>query len=449
MGRLSHKKHLKFLRASLFIIIFLAVPPFIKEAQAACCVACKMCVQGDCTAAETIIETNHATGRATINNYFTVEMESFKVWMVNDFFLPLILPALEKFTEQLSAVAMKQILVFGMFLDAGQQLETQRLFQELLVQAHKDYQPSEDFCQFGTNVRSLAHSESVSDHNAQALRFIQLSRHLGNAHSAGAETIGHDKQGRWIKFSQRYCDPYDNGSLQATPNTGLMLACGALINGEQINIDVDYTRLIDNPRTIDVAFHLPPGPGLGISHEQEQDVLALSKNLYGHNILSRDLRGSALKNEQTQHLYLALRSIAAKRSVAENSYNAIVGMKAAGSSDSMSAGTQTREFLGAILAELGTPADEIYGILGEHPSYYAQLEVLAKKIYQNPDFYANLYDKPANVERKSVALRAIETMLDRAIYESQLRQEMATSVLLSSRLRPVFRQANRELAVEE
>ena len=106
---------------------------------------------------------------------------------------------------------------------------------------------------------------------------------------------------------------------------------------------------------------------------------------------------------------------------------------------------QTREFLGAVLTELGVPANEVYQLIGERPSYYAQLEIMAKKIYQNPDFYANLYDKPANVARKGVALKAIELMLDRAIFESQLRQEMAMSVLLSSRLRSTFRDVNKDL----
>ncbi len=109
-------------------------------------------------------------------------------------------------------------------------------------------------------------------------------------------------------------------------------------------------------------------------------------------------------------------------------------------------------YLGAILVELGIPEEEIAEYLGDpanepeaYPSYYAQLELLAKKIYQNPDFYANLYDKPANVARKSVALKAIDLMLDRAIYESQLRQEMSMSVLLSSRLRKQFKDAQKDL----
>jgi hypothetical protein len=99
---------------------------------------------------------------------------------------------------------------------------------------------------------------------------------------------------------------------------------------------------------------------------------------------------------------------------------------------------KTREFLGAIMKELGLNDTEIYQTIGENPSYYAQLEILAKKLYQSPDFFAGLYDKPANVERKSVALKAIDLMLDRAIYESQMRQEMSMSVLLSTQLQGDF-----------
>ena len=43
-------------------------------------------------------------------------------------------------------------------------------------------------------------------------------------------------------------------------------------------------------------------------------------------------------------------------------------------------------------------------------------------------------------------MKAIELMLDRAIYESQIRQEMLTSVLLSAKLRHAIREVNRDLA---
>ena len=211
---------------------------------------------------------------------------------------------------------------------------------------------------------------------------------------------------------------------------------------KRINIDVNYTRAVDEPRTLDVNFTN------GAVTDDEEDVLALSNNLYGNNVLTRNALKEYLKNVEYQHLYLALRSVAAKRSVAQNSFDAIVGLKTAGTLG-MSGGAgkpNTSPFLGAIMTELGVPVADVYNIIGENPSYYAQLELLAKKIYQNPDFYANLYDKPANVARKSVALKAIEIMVDRAIFESQIRQEMATSVLLSARLRGQFRNANKNLS---
>ena len=58
------------------------------------------------------------------------------------------------------------------------------------------------------------------------------------------------------------------------------------------------------------------------------------------------------------------------------------------------------------------------------------MEILTKKIYQNPDFYTNLYDKPANVERKGVALQAIGLMQKFDLFKSNLRSEASLSVLL-------------------
>ena len=83
-----------------------------------------------------------------------------------------------------------------------------------------------------------------------------------------------------------------------------------------------------------------------------------------------------------------------------------------------------------ILTELGVPATEALDMLGENPSYYAQMEILTKKIYQNPDFYTNLYDTPANVERKTVALQAIKLIQKFDMLKSYLRGEATVSVLL-------------------
>jgi len=353
-------------------------------------------------------------------------------------------------------------MIFGTFLDAKQQLETQRLFQELEVQAHKDYHPSEDFCWFGTSVRSMAASEQIGQVNALVLNAAQLGRELGNANLAAAETPYADKAARWKKFTTNYCDPADNNqNSKNEKTTGLALACPKPPkDSRRINLDIDYTRAIDEPRTLEINFTNGAKKGLTSGAPStnttvdpsddeslttdEQDIIALSQNLYANTVPSRNVFKANLKDEDPQALYMALRSVVAKRSVARNSFNAIVGLKSAGTQSglpTLASGTTpaqkapaTNKFLGAILTELGVPAKEVYSIIGNDPSYYAQLELLAKKIYQNPDFYSNLYDKPANILRKSVALKAIELMLDRAIFESQLRQEMATSVLLSSRL---------------
>lgn len=82
----------------------------------------------------------------------------------------------------------------------------------------------------------------------------------------------------------------------------------------------------------------------------------------------------------------------------------------------------------------GDVHDEIDAMLGERPSYYAQMEVLTKKIYQSPNFYTNLYDKPTNVARIGASIDAITLMNQRDRYESMLRQEMLSALLVEEGL---------------
>lgn len=359
--------------------------------------------------------------------------EVYLKWLTNDFYNNKVLPDLQSFTKQMTSIAMQQAVIIGTFFDAKQQLETQRLYQELQVQAHKDYQPSQDFCTFGTNVRSLAASEELSHFNKLALNNRQMSRHLGTRGVAAAASDEEDKIARWNAFAKTYCDKYDNGwKSNASTSTGLPF-CTSLTNTAEAtarhNIDIDYSRLIEHPRTLDVVFND------NTATPTEADVMAMGNNLFGHSVLSRKFQGNALSSTSAQRSYFKLRSVAARRNVAENSFNSIVGLKSSGTSNT---DVKTREFLAAIMKELGLSNEQIYQTIGENPSYYAQLEILAKKLYQSPDFFAGLYDKPANVERKSVALKAIDLMLDRAIYESQMRQEMSMSVLLSTQLQGDF-----------
>ena len=441
MKKISLSKGLRKIVLMIFLVSTLTgaftIAPS-KRAHASCeCIISPGCAIYDCLIARLIITLFHdLIGEPALKKVLQQTFKKYRDWFVGKFFKLYVLPDLMNFTQQMSEISMQQAMLVGMFLDAQQQLEAQRLLNQLKNEAHRDYQPSEDFCWFGTNVRSLAATEARSRYHSQSLNARQMARHLGNVNLAGAETAGHDKRARWNQFVDVYCDPQDN-NWNGAAGSGLQSACGAGGgNTARINLDIDYTRLIDAPRTRVVNFN---------PSQDRTDILALGNNLYGHDVLTRNIDSDYLDKEAYQGMYLALRSVAARRNVAENSYNAIVELKTAGTSDLPHKISHTREFMAAILTEMGVPDDEVYEYLGERPSYYAQLELLAKKIYQNPDFYANLYDKPANVARKGVALKAIELMLDRAIYESELRQEMVSSVLLSTTLNGDRKDINEKL----
>jgi hypothetical protein len=97
-----------------------------------------------------------------------------------------------------------------------------------------------------------------------------------------------------------------------------------------------------------------------------------------------------------------MRSLIAKRAVAENSFNSLIALKTKNPNSNV--------------------------------SYFEEMERLTKYNYQDPSFYATLYDNPANVSRQKAAMQGIGLMQQRDIYESQIRSEMLLSVLLETKL---------------
>jgi hypothetical protein len=84
---------------------------------------------------------------------------------------------------------------------------------------------------------------------------------------------------------------------------------------------------------------------------------------------------------------------------------------------------------------LGVPDADVDAFMGQNPSYYAQMEVLTHKIFENEGFFTNLYTTPANVARIGVALQALKLMQDRDRFESSLRREMLLSQILELQIR--------------
>lgn len=316
-----------------------------------------------------------------------------------------------KMTEQLTAVMMQHVQSIGMFMDAKMQMETEREIQALVANAHKTYHPSEQMCEFGTFVRSLADTEERAEFNKIAFNKAMMTTYTGMEDRSTSEGYAIDIFARIKQFKKTYCDPRDN-------NNGLEPMCGNGGDADRYNNDIDYIRTMDSKLTLDIDFSDEQ------LQEEEEDIFALARNLYW----PRAIEGGIPKElEEHAPAYMAWRNLAAVNSIAHNSFAEIMAMKSAGDPDDPN--NKGGHFMKMLMGELGgSLAGDDY--LGENPSYYAQMEVLTKKMYQNPDFYTNLYDKPDNVKRIGVTLEAIKNMQGRDRFESALRREMLLGMLV-------------------
>lgn len=389
------------------------------------CIPCKGCCGDQQACGNNCACTSEKQTNITIE-YITDEFLLHRQWLMTIVWETHMLPAMMLMTESLTATAMQQITMIGSVLDAKHQLESQALFQSLHADAHKDYHVSEGVCQFGTQTKSLA----AANRNAEFSQIVLANRMLQRGLLSG-DTIssgpGSDRDSRLDQYIKVYCNPQDNAK-------GLTNMCGAGgTDKTRYNKDVDFTTTVDKPHTLKLDFS-PEGDAdhkeRGVSPDEE-DLFALSANLYGHEVppkLQEDKLAKPNGDLMTgAYGIMDLRSLNAKRAVAQNSFAAIAAMKAQG-------GTEVKPYMEALLKEIGVPDDDIKLMLGDRPSYYAQMDVLTKKIYQDPVFYADLYDKPANVMRKNVAMRAINNIQKRDIYRSMLRTEAIMSVWLETEL---------------
>ena len=208
---------------------------------------------------------------------------------------------------------------------------------------------------------------------------------------------------------------------------------------DRYNRDIDYFRTVDKPRTIPVVFD---DNALG-ADDVEEDIITLAKNLYWpavhHSVNALEQYGPTPEDSDiydAREQYLATRAIVAKKKIAHNTFTNIVGMKSESapmSPPEEHGGAFMKSLLRDFNFSLGDA--EIEEFLGENPSYYAQMDMLTKIMYQHPNFYTNLYDKPVNVDRMVAAMEAIQLMHARDRHDSLLRLEMLISLLVEQGLR--------------
>jgi hypothetical protein len=392
--------------------------------------------------------------------------------------------ALIMMTEEFSVVMMKQVEAIGKFLDAKQQLETQRLNEQQAAEAYKDYQPSDTMCRFGSFIKSVPRAEEKTAFNKQALNDILMATYTNVADMASATGYGMDVEGRLRQFRRVYCDPGDNNDglaymcehdqdgdkTNSTKGEDVPDGMGAvdisydpppvgseggearIIRSPRMNKDIDYSRTAGWPLTLDLDF------SNGDQTYDEEDVVALARNLYWPRVFEavpRQVLDSRLPGVDRSQKFVDLRNILAMQNVAHNSFIQIAAMKSRSEglpSDEKKvppppATTPPAEvsgwnFMKSMLREFGLSDTDIHEFLGEYPSYYAQMEVLTKKMYQSPDFYTNLYDKPVNVDRIAVAMDALRIMQQRDQLESRMRQEMLNSIMLEQALARQYNKVN-------
>lgn len=398
-----------------------------QPAQAACC-SC-------CTCIGAVISTdisNWIQDLIEIDLHLFIEILLHQItWFDWTFWQQHLLPLFMQTGTQLAAVGTHQVTIIGMFMDAQQQLETQRLIQKLHARATKDYMPTTGMCEFGTRIMGLAATERKGEASALILSRRSTNRFMGNTYASASSGAQADIVSRFATFKENHCNPHDNNGSMAVVCYGSIAAAGALtdVQRARINADINYERTLWNPKTVEIDLTLNSA-----TNTEHEDIFALASNLYGFEIADR-VSPDKLRNMPNEDIsgvqaaWIDWRAVTAKSKVAENSFNALVALKAEGTGES-------RDFIHAYLRELGVRdyliggTDYVEEFIGENPSYDAQMELLTKTAYQSSLFYTNLYESPANVERKGVAMQAIGLMQKFDLLKSHLRTEASLSILL-------------------
>lgn len=400
-------------------------------------------------------------------------------------------------TRQFTLIMAKQTTLIGMFIDANIQLETQRKIQEMHARAHKDYHPSEQMCRVGSYVRSIAHTESKSELNKTVLNRYLIDQYTGVVHStaAGGSNVYEDiKINSYIKD---YCNTSDNGTASSAICSAITPEAKSGEKLERKNKDIDYTRTVETKLTLDIdftdntidpdeedifamarhlyfptAFYVTKAAANNknpIPHYDSRSYatkMGVAHNSFINIIGMKTSAPAGLKTSTTKTIpepapFGSGSPVESSNKVHKTAGDGIVvdGQCTNGSGGSGCIQTKLIKdrkdvlemdedsgwaYMKAMLREFRTVDEngaatalsdaEIDKMLGERPSYYAQMEVLTKKIYQNPGFYINLYDKPANVKRLGAAMDAILLMNQRDRFESLLRQEMLSATMIENGL---------------
>jgi|TARA_R110002126_G_scaffold13118_7_gene57175 hypothetical protein len=395
--------------AALFLLTssFLIITP-TKQAQARCCYCC----------IEPLQQVMHV---ALVGIVIAAQKAEFKTLrdelLSKTWWHSGVAPLAKSATMELVANGWSLVGSFGAMLDAKLLSETIIDMQILSAKSAKRHMPSVPMCKFASLNKSMRQADQRSKMVSAVLGEFSLRRVLGQAESIGASETK-DTASRVKAALERHCDNKEFGGEMS-------FVCPAGINNAgDTTKDINFTNAVDVPDTINIG--LDPAIANINTDNEIANVMAMKTMLYNHEAAPRIGKTDLQNNyDGNQSRYLKWRSTVAKRTVAENSFDALIGMKAA-------SGLAVQNQFKAQLDSLGMPAADIDATTKIAPSYWAQMEHLTKTVYQNTNFFVNLYDNPNNVLRQSASMDAISLMQMRDYYNSLIRSEMALSVLLDT-----------------
>ncbi len=351
--------------------------------------------------------------------------QSLDEWYLDFFFDTKLGTKISEVNRQVVAAIKTETAMFGSFFDASNNLKAQGDLQRLSARSANNYQSSEALCRFATLSQSLGASEANSNAIRLAMADRSIERQTARLNTAAGGAIEGevqpgqqaDKYSRWDQYIGTFCDPNDFAQGRSSDPQGICTTT----NANRSDRDIDFIRTVAVPDNLDLQITEPETEDVG-------NVNALANNLYAQDIVNNAASAQLLdptdsQNDDNIRKQMLQRSSIAKHAVAENSFASIVAMKASGT-------VQTTEYFKKLLLELGLSQDDVDRIVKDNPSYYTQMEILTKKLYQTPTFYINLVENPVAVRRQQAAMKSFELMQQRDIYKSMARTEMLMAVLL-------------------
>lgn len=327
---------------------------------------------------------------------------------------------LKKMADEARKTVLLNMSLLGAFLDGRNLNDTLRSLQVSTIQTLINYTPSNSVCTFGTLSRSMVKADANARANQMAFSKIMMDRNNQKASTVYAKA----NNGAFAMiedFKIKYCNKKTNGGF-------LDGYCQNSAVDTLYDRDVDFTRVFDVPLTLDADFTD------NTMTDHKQSIIALFTNLSKTD----PIMGSSQKDWNPQDdsiMAQDVRSLWSMRNISNNSFAALVSEKVKTPSTSAT-------HMNNILIKLGLDATDATKLLGSNPSYFAQMEVMTKKLFQDPSFYANLYDSEANIDRQRVAMKAIELQQERDFLESLRRREMLLSVLLNAKLQKSANEAD-------